>query len=1338
MKDAYAKTDISIPRVLLYAIVSLGLMAVSTPAPTLSTTHQQATPFPLEGEWYTYANGDDILALATEGDILWAGTRAGGVVRWDTTTGTFVQFLKPQDGLGGNTVRDIFIDAQGNKWFATDGGLSILNDKGTADKSDDDWFTYTRENTNGVLTSNLVTAVAGDADRAGVIWIGMSQYWSPTTQAYWGGGIAQLLTRNTWDPDDDRWLQVYTLAGTIVRSREVVLRLASDNVTDILPVPGNRVWVATQKHWDFRPTGTSGSGEWRPVFGGLSRLDHAGTPETDDDVWQAWTCEDGPQRDPGVSCIVNQLQLDTHGYVWATMQGRGVIAFPSDGARLDYVRFYRIAGLATNNVESIVFGPPEDPRWQDTVWLSTYDSGGGGRGVCVLNHNGTIQDQQDDMWNEPNPAGGCLTTTNGLADNRVQAMLQANGAIWMGTGGRYGAGHGISVYNLQQQNFQEPLTMAGLGGMPYNYVTDIAVGQPDTRWENKVWVATGNKLVRKYGAGALLLYTWGTSELADDIWIGYTKEGTDDNGAKPWAGLASNNITALAVDGDNIWFGTQPVTWEIQGERGGQWTDGGLSVFDGQQWTIRTAANSAGLLNDSISALAVGCEGEVWIGLGRIRSNSGLGIVRLDTMGSPHNRDDDRWSSPIQYNTLPSNLVTDMAADCEHGQIWIATVPYQEVCRNCQLMGGGVGRYRYDIDRWTWWTADDGIETYVEPGMSSQRIRAEVRSIAVGPDGTAWAGAWGTHHLSSAELLTSWPFVPAPVNWFQDGVWSNHVFERGGWVSTIAIDRDGTAWVGTSRGGLDADGDGRADGSFANRAAGGIHLTRDGTDWLNLTPENSPLVTNDIEVIRVAPNGDVWIGTNGWGLMRFDPYEPPTPTPTVTATPTETATPTTTLTPTPTASPSPTETPLPVNPFVITSVYLPFLAVNWFAPPVVTPIATPTPTPSATTTPTVTVTPTPISTPAQVPSATPTPTSTPTSTPSATLTLTSTPTQTATSTQAIATDTPTVTLTLTFTPIATSTATVTPTPAPAAWCPGPHPACAKVNLPVFPMKDLYDITFTDPLHGFIVGEDGFIAQTWDGGNNWVYQILGTATLRDISMVDRQVGFIAGDDKTVLRTTNGGDYFIRMPMPAVLQDQQEDFWAINTFAADRAWALGHRQGTLLHLDGQEWQYVGWTGHPYTGLAMPAPDQGWAITEDGNIYRYTVAWAEFASIQASSPLRAIAMYSPADGWAAGDDGVVVHHADGQWTESQINTAFNGGGITGLYVRAPNDVWATATIGTGDQADGAIYRFDGNRWHQETYTYTAPLNAIWVSDTLTSGWAVGNEGFVMRYVEPPDSTK
>lgn len=924
-------------------IVAIFVLRFSASAVWPAAKAAQDSLFPPAGSWYTYANGDDILTLVVEDSVLWAGTRAGGLVRWDTSDRTYVQFLKPQTPLAGNTVRDIYIDPQGNKWLATDGGLNVLDDKGTPDVGDDLWYTVTRQ-TSGI-PSDHVTAIA--ADEAGYIWVGTGQHWDADRGEYAGGGLAKLDTKGTLDPSDDEWLQVYTSEGTRrTRGDEIILGLASNNVTGVLPVSGNTVWVTTQPERIFDRS--QSSPQWRDIFGGLSRLDHGGTADPSDDEWQTWNCENGGE----FACTMTQIRMGPAGYVWVATEGRGLMAFAPDGRTLnpeDNVFNQRNDGLASDYVDAIAFGSPGDPAWQDTVWVSTYRSlSFAGEGVSVLNHGSTIEDHGDDVWNGPNPTPGePVSTEDGLDDNRVQALALDGGRMWMGVGGINGAAHGVAALDLQSKTFQSPLVTAE-STLPYNYITDLAIGPPGTRWEDHVWIATGHKRTRRYGAGTLLLDTQGTQNAADDTWTQFTKENTDDVGQHPWSGLSSNNLTSLAIDGDDVWFGGRSVKGEWRTE-GWVWLDGGLSVYNGEDWTNRTMAStgggSAGLRGDTLSDVAVGCQDEIWIGVGGYDPDIGplgLGINILDPAGAPHNLTNDEWRDPFQYDQILSNLITEIVPDCERGRMWIGHAPH---LTDFGLRGGGVGYYAYATEQWTQYTTADGIESYVTVNTTGQDTTGEVQSVAMGSDGRVWAGTWGTQTMTRVDLISDWPYVPAVVNTFQDSNWQSRQFDYDGWVSAIAEDQNGVVWIGTSRGGIDTNQDGQEDDDVSGRAKGGIHLT-DGTDWVTWIPDTpstnlaqrSSLVTNDIAVIEVGPDGDVWIGTQGWGVMRFHPGEPATATPTTTSVEPATPTPTSTITPTPTdiSPPSPTPTPTDTQPVT----------------------ATPTPTASSTT-PTVTATPSP-------------------------------------------------------------------------------------------------------------------------------------------------------------------------------------------------------------------------------------------------------------------------------------------------------------------------------------------------------------------------------------------
>lgn len=125
------------------------------------------------GEWHAYgleAGFGQGAVWAVVGDMdgnLWCATQGGGVVVLSPEGEPLATFTT-EDGLPDNTVNDVMIDTNGNKWFATNNGLVRLSRDGTT------MTTFTRENG---LGSNIVTELS--LDPAGNIWA-----------ATYGGGLS--------------------------------------------------------------------------------------------------------------------------------------------------------------------------------------------------------------------------------------------------------------------------------------------------------------------------------------------------------------------------------------------------------------------------------------------------------------------------------------------------------------------------------------------------------------------------------------------------------------------------------------------------------------------------------------------------------------------------------------------------------------------------------------------------------------------------------------------------------------------------------------------------------------------------------------------------------------------------------------------------------------------------------------------------------------------------------------------------------------------------------------------------------------------------------------------
>jgi photosystem II stability/assembly factor-like uncharacterized protein len=113
---------------------------------------------------------------------------------------------------------------------------------------------------------------------------------------------------------------------------------------------------------------------------------------------------------------------------------------------------------------------------------------------------------------------------------------------------------------------------------------------------------------------------------------------------------------------------------------------------------------------------------------------------------------------------------------------------------------------------------------------------------------------------------------------------------------------------------------------------------------------------------------------------------------------------------------------------------------------------------------------------------------------------------------------------------------------------------------------LFDVFFADPLNGWVVGNEGAMFQTVNGGKQWVDRTLAciktcsrpTDLLR-IRFTDSKAGWVVGERGSIFRTTDAGFTWV----------EQEN-------------------GTKAAL---------------YGLTVPDPTQGWASGERGTILRIT---------------------------------------------------------------------------------------------------------------------------------------
>ena len=241
-----------------------------------------------------------------------------------------------------------------------------------------------------------------------------------------------------------------------------------------------------------------------------------------------------------------------------------------------------------------------------------------------------------------------------------------------------------------------------------------------------------------------------------------------------------------------------------------------------------------------------------------------------------------------------------------------------------------------------------------------------------------------------------------------------------------------------------------------------------------------------------------------------------------------------------------------------------------------------------------------------------------------------------------------------------------------------------------------DVYFLDHRKGWIVGSDGVMLTTVDGGSNWTYaKKFTTDTLAQIYFENESAGWLLCQRNIyargtqalsyVLRTDDGGESWKKVEFPdgrrervtkllfhddgratafgeggvfyRLKQDRIE--WAKSVtglrfllldgvFANDTYGAIVGAAGTILFTDdgGLSWEKATLIGDQDTKFNAVdlAKKGGWAVGPKGRIFRSVGVrvWRQVNS-GVSVDLNDVYFTSPTDGWAVGDNGVIIRTTD-----------------------------------------------------------------------------------------------
>jgi len=182
------------------------------------------------------------------------------------------------------------------------------------------------------------------------------------------------------------------------------------------------------------------------------------------------------------------------------------------------------------------------------------------------------------------------------------------------------------------------------------------------------------------------------------------------------------------------------------------------------------------------------------------------------------------------------------------------------------------------------------------------------------------------------------------------------------------------------------------------------------------------------------------------------------------------------------------------------------------------------------------------------------------------------------------------------------------------------------------------MAFPDASHGWVVGAEGYVAATEDGGATWYRQFVPTAVnLTAVEFIDASHGWAVGEKGTVIGTSDGGiTWSLLRSRPA-----GSEFLGDVDFAdANNGWITGvqHEQlpsGILWHTidGGRTWSRQNpfasdpYPTRPYAGVTCVSPYMAWVCTPsmvggdgygDLHVFRTVSAGATWAEVSSGPPL------------------------------------------------------------------------------------------------------------------------
>ena len=279
-----------------------------------------------------------------------------------------------------------------------------------------------------------------------------------------------------------------------------------------------------------------------------------------------------------------------------------------------------------------------------------------------------------------------------------------------------------------------------------------------------------------------------------------------------------------------------------------------------------------------------------------------------------------------------------------------------------------------------------------------------------------------------------------------------------------------------------------------------------------------------------------------------------------------------------------------------------------------------------------------------------------------------------------------------------------------------------------PAGFLRGISFNYPELGVVVGNDGLIYSTLDGGNNWQEDTSGVSVnLWDVEVFKH---YISSD--RIIAVGYGGTILRKWWEPDMLYedwelrsyDHAEDLYGVDIRGRD-AWAAG-QFGSIAYTSnsGNTWEIQHQDlGYHLYDIHFPTQNYGWAVGMSAKILHSENKGADWE--EQTSPVntnyQSVCFCDHRTGWAVGVYGEIIHTDDGgrNWYEQSSGTSEM---LTSVYFTDCNNGWIVGDYGTILHTSNG-----GESWGRQSSGTSNLLWSVYFADPA-HGWIAGDKGTIL----------